>query len=443
MKKILLNLKNKLAFFNVLSKAFIVTLLLIIVPWLVREITIRNTDRDLVNKFDKVLRMIDTVGIDNYIDQDAEIKAFGSYNILKEEFIAIEHLEQDTNIDVIQYSRRIIEDELVDYRVLSYCKKFQGQPYLIEIGKSMNDIYRFQQNLKRFAFAFLLVILLITFIIDISFIRYLLSPLGRIVEKLRLTGHPADFDYTPVHTRTKDFMYLDEMIRLLMRKIEAAFNNEREYISNVSHELLTPVSIIRTKLDNIIHHSTLSAADMIKIVESKKILQRLTQLVRTLLMMSRIENEEYLLNEKVGINGLIKNVISEIEDKAILKQLTLQQKIDAKEYNVQANKELLFVLFYNIINNAIKYTAKGHIKIETAYNKNQYIVKITDTGKGISEDKLAHVFSRFKKFDRGDDGFGLGLALTKKIADYHNINIKIDSTPGQGTTFILKFAEVS
>ncbi len=434
-----LKLKNKLAFFNALSKAAIVTLLLFTVPWMVGEITLRNTDNALLQKLDKVLKMIDTVGIEQYIDHDAELKAFGSYNILKEEFIAIEQLEKDTFIDVIQYSQRVIEGEIVDYRVLSYTKKYNNENYLIEIGKSMADIYRFQQNLKRFAFIFLTIILFITFIVDISFIQYLLRPLDKIINKLQRTDHPANFDYTAITTKTADFIYLDETIRSLMNKIEMAFNNEREYISNVSHELLTPISIIRTKLDNIMHNNTLSEPDIKKIVESKKTLQRLTKLVRTLLTMSRIENEEYLLNDKIKINTLVEQVINEIEDKITLKNLALELKTEEFDKEIVGNKELLFTMLFNIINNAIRYTDNGLIKIQTELSGEQFSLIISDTGKGMPKEQLKHIFSRFKSFEKNNDSFGLGLALTKKIADYHKIDINVTSKQGKGTSFFLAF----
>ena len=96
-----LKLKSKLALFNALSKAIIVTALLFIVPWIVSEITIRETDNLLIQKLDRVTEMIDSLGIENYISRDNELKAFGSYNILKEEFISIEQISKDSLIDEI------------------------------------------------------------------------------------------------------------------------------------------------------------------------------------------------------------------------------------------------------------------------------------------------------------------------------------------------------
>lgn len=434
-----LNLNHKLALFNALSKAIIVSLLVFIVPWIVSNITIRDTDDLLIHKLDHVIELVDSLGIEAYIDMDAELKAFGSYNILKEEFISIEQLDHTEQIDVIQYSQRIIEDELVDYRVLSYSIQENGNNYLIEIGKSISTIIRFEDNLKRLAFLFLIIVITLTFLFDLSFIQFLLNPFNKIVDKLKTTKHPSSFNYTPIKSTTKDFIYLDETIHSLMHKIEAAFNDEREYISNVSHELLTPVSIIQSKLDNILNNSNLNEEDMLKIYESKKTLRRLTNLVRTLLMMSRIENEEYILTEKVDISAVIKNVTEELEDKLIAKNLELKLQLKIKDFLYEGNENLLFTLFYNFINNAIRYTEQGYIKITSYQKEKHHIVEITDTGKGIKPDKISTIFSRFSNSMETKDSYGLGLALSKKICDYHKIKVDVNSEIGKGTSFKLSF----
>lgn len=436
-----LKLKSKLAIFNAFSKALIITILALLIPWLVSNVSIRETDQLLIQKLNQVSTLIDSLGIEAFIDIDAEFQSFGSYNILKEEFISIEQITSDTLIDVIEFSQRIIEKEIVDYRVLSYSINENDNNYLVEIGKSISTIYLFEHNLKRFTFIFLIIITLLTFILDLSLIQYLLIPFGKIVKKLKLTNHPSSFNYTSIKTSTTDFAYLDETIQSLMRKIELAFNDERDYISNVSHELLTPVSIIQSKLDNILHEGNLHENDMIKIFESKKTLRRLTNLVRTLLMMSRIENEEYILTEEVNINNTLQNVINEIEDKITVKELELKLELNADNFIINGNDNLLFTLFYNFINNAIRYTDKGYIKIESIKNNNQFIVKISDTGIGIPEDKIPIIFSRFKNSNDKKDSYGLGLALSKKICNYHKIDIEVISKVDQGSTFILTFPE--
>jgi signal transduction histidine kinase len=303
----------------------------------------------------------------------------------------------------------------------------------------MDDIYKFEQKLKSYAIIFLIIILLITLLIDLVFIQFLLKPMDKIIIKLQNIKNPVNFDFSNINSNTTDFVYLDQSINALMHKIEKAFINEREYIGNVSHELLTPISIIRTKLDNIMLSKSLAETDMIKIVEAKQTLHRLTHLVRSLLVMSRIENEEYLLNEKVNINVLIDEVINEINDKILFKGLMLERNETKTTFNFTGNKQLLFTMIYNIINNSIRYTENGSITIISKVSKDGFSLNVTDTGIGMISNQTEQMFVRHKSFGQGIDSFGIGLTLTKKIADYHKIKISVNSEHKKGTTIILNF----
>lgn len=436
-------LKNQLAIVNAMSKAIIILLLFSIIPYLVSKLTIKETDDNLIVKLDEVFNLIDSLGIENFIDKDADFKAFGSYNILKEEYISIEQMDTAAEINNIADMQRVIENDVVDYRVLSYSFLYGDNYYLIEIGKSISTIYRFEKQLRQYAIVFMLVLLALTVLVEISVIQYMLRPLDFIVRKLKKTKHPTAFDYTTIKTRTSDFKYLEETLHSLMRKIETSFNNEREYISNVSHELLTPISIIQSKLDNIILDGKLKDAYMLKIFESKKTLGRLTKMVRTLLTMSRIENEEYLIKENVNVIDLLKNVTHELEDRIEMKQLKLIQDWKRDAIVIHGNQDLLFNLFYNLFNNAIKYTDSGYIKVVSDRIDKLPVITISDTGKGIDKEHIPYIFTRFRKFRTGQDNFGLGLALAKKICDYHKIDISVNSEIGQGTCFTLKFHPAS
>lgn len=432
-----IKLKNQLALVNALSKVLIIVMFIFAIPWIASRITMNDTDNDLVSKLDDMLFLVDSLGIDTFFDEEADFKAFGSYNILKEEYISIEHIESDTIINSIAYSQRIIEDEMVDYRVLSYSFELDSEYYLIEIGKSITTILRFEKQLKRYAIILMIIILIITIVIEVSLIQYMLKPIDLIVSKLKSTSHPSSFNFSKIKTNTSDFLYLEKAIHNLMYKIEESFNNEREYISNVSHELLTPISIIKSKLDNIIMEDNLTDNDMVKVYESKKTLGRLTQMIRTLLMLSRIENEEYLLKDNIDVIQTLKNVVSELEDRIQSKELELILNWNIQHIVIKGNNELLFNMFYNLINNAIKYTQSGFIKIES-FTENQIIkINIIDSGDGIDVNDIPYIFTRFSKFKTNKDSFGLGLALAKKICNYHNIDIDVSSKLGEGTKFCL------
>ncbi len=106
------------------------------------------------------------------------------------------------------------------------------------------------------------------------------------------------------------------------------------------------------------------------------------------------------------------------------------------------NQSLIFQMFYNLINNAIKFNKpQGSIIIEDRYLKNgQYEILVRDTGVGIPADQLPFIFNRFRKINLPENvGYGLGLAIVKSIAVYHNITISVRSEIKEGTTFIIQF----
>lgn len=402
--------------------------------------SIRQIDNRLIDKLDSIYTLVEESGVESFINTEDSLQAFGSYNIFKEEYISIERISDTTLYELIEYTKRAVEGEVFDFRVISASFEYGGNYYLIEIGLSLTSINVFQKHLKSFAFYFLIVLLTLTIILDLSITQYLLKPFGQIIERLKNSNHPKNFDYTPVHTSTSDFKYLEENIHGLMKKIENVFNDERDYISNISHELLTPISIIRSKLENFVNNTSLSDDELVKIYESRVTLGRLTKLVRTLLLLSRIDNDEYLLIEKVNLYELLERIAIDFQEHFEQKNIEFELLSQIKDIEMFGNKDLLHILFFNLINNAIKYTPEGGQIILKQYIENKMlIVELIDNGIGISKENLPYIFSRFKKFQGGDNNFGLGLALVKKIIDYHQFSIEVDSEIQRGTRFLLNF----
>ena len=435
-----MKLQSKLALFNAASKAAIVLVFVLLMPLAINYVAMLNTDRQLQKKKEQVLEIIHSSGINSFIDEGSE-NGYGSYNLLKEEFISIEAILPDEIPDGIENSQRLVDEEVVNYRVLSHTFEEQGQFYLLEVGRSLSTIAEISGTLRRFALFTLLTIVLVTVAADIAFTKYLLSPLKHINSKLRRTHDPASFKVEKVKTTTDEFQYLDESIHDLMSRIEAAFLKEREFISNVSHELLTPVSILQSKLENMLVSEELGDENALRLIESQKTLARLKNVVRTLLLISKIENEQYLKQEAVSISELLKEVVEEIEDRLSVKNISLTYKLES-DFKLEAcNKPLLHTMIFNLINNAIKYNQpNGNITVKGYQTGSTYVLEINDTGIGIAPDHLPHIFSRFKRFHKADnDSFGLGLPIVKTIADFHHINIDVSSQPSQGSSFRLSF----
>ncbi|MFA5819024.1 MAG: HAMP domain-containing sensor histidine kinase [Bacteroidales bacterium] len=440
----MIKLRIKLALFNLLSKLVFTVLFLIFMPYLIERINLIQVDNDLIQKREQVITLISQVGIEPFITSDTG-NVFGSYNILKEEFISIERIDLEEDVNYIEVTKRLIEGEEIAYRVLNYSFKVDGDMYLLEVGKSLSSILHTEKSIKKVMLVFLVFIILITFLTDLQYTRLLLRPLDIITNKLKGISNPSIFDKTPVRTTTSDFHHLGHALRDLMAHIDELFQKEKEITVNISHELLTPVSVIRSKLENLLIQKDIDPEISTKIEESLKTLHRLQSLVNSLLLIARIESLQYLREESFSVKEVLLEIISEInpiaEDAGILLKEELAQDFQFKK----ANRSLIFSMFYNVVNNAAKNTLSGgDVLVKSFYRNNNFVVTISDTGRGMTEAQMGTLFSRFRtKLETNGNGTGIGLAISKSIADFHGIDITVNSIIQKGTSFSFSFPKSS
>lgn len=437
-----MKLQTKYAAYNALSKIVIISALSVLLPTIIDKVAYRNLDSRLIAKKEKVLSDSYKNGLNDFFQDQAEA-SLGSYNLLKEEFISIEATPDSIKSSIkIGNAQRMIDEEVFEFRVLSHTFMYNGQNYLLEIGESLGIINSLKKTLTGFTMGLLLIAICIAFLMDIGFTQFLLRPFNSIIQnKLKLVNHPALFNFNKVKTSTDDFGYLDQSINEMMLKIQDAFRIEKEFIANVSHELLTPISILQTRFENIVADETLDDKTKIKLVESQKTLSRLNKIVKTLLLISKIENEQYLKQDVVVMSELIEEVTTEIEERLTAKNITLTTNLEGTYNLMHCNKSLLFMLFFNLINNAIKYNKPdGSILIQGRFNDGDYVVDIIDSGIGIEQNNIGNIFNRFNKINASEkESYGLGLPIVKTIAQFHTIKIKVESVMHEGSTFSLTF----
>jgi signal transduction histidine kinase len=433
----MIKLEVKLALFNLFSKLVFTALFLIFMPYIIERINLRQVDNELIQKREKIIDLISDIGIEPFIASDTTFE-FGSFNILKEEFIGIERVLNEEDLNYIEVAVRLIDGEEIDYRVLNYTFIVDGQKYLIEIGKSLTAIQQTRMNITKVIFIFIVFIIIITLLTDLQYNRYLLKPLNKIIRKLNGISDPSLFDKTRIDTSTSDFHQLDHALREMMGHIDELFRKEKDITVNISHELLTPVSVIRSKLENLLLAENIDSGISVRIEDSLKTLHRLQSLVNSLLLIARIESRQYLREESLSVVEVLREVVSEVKPIADDIEIKIHEEYKEDIILSQANRSLLFSMFYNIVNNAVKNTlAGGSISIETAIGEQNILkVNIADTGRGMTEKQMATLFSRFKTSNGSkDSGTGIGLAIAKTIADFHNIKISVDSELNKGTSF--------
>jgi two-component system phosphate regulon sensor histidine kinase PhoR len=223
-------------------------------------------------------------------------------------------------------------------------------------------------------------------------------------------------------------------------KIKEYEKIKKDLVANVSHELKTPLTAINGFVE--------TALDTTKEKETKKYLEiiinnskRLINIINDLLLLSNIENKDKNLKyEEVDLIKLLNNIQKIFEKR--LKEKNLKFVLNLDNNKIFADLYMLEQLFINLIDNAIKYTERGEIKIST-YKKdeNKLIIEVSDTGIGIPQEHIPKIFERFYVVDKSRSketgGTGLGLSIVKHIVNLHNGEILVDSQVGIGTRFII------
>ena len=445
-----MRLETKLALFNALSKLLLVLLGVLIVTPIVQRVAVAHTDLRLREKERQVLALVRRDGLAAFVRAERS-EAYADYNILKQEYISLTPLAVGpaAPVERIFNEPRQVDKDVEDFRILSYAVpagRAGQRAFRIEIGSSLGTLELLTRTLRLLALWVLVAVSLLTVLTDVAFAHYLLGPLRELtVRKLRGIRQPSEFSFAPIATDTTDFRRLDDGLNALMRQIQSAFEKEREFMSNVSHELLTPVSILQSRFENMLQDPTLPEPQAQQIVESQRTLYRLRNTVRTLLLIANIENEQYLRDEVVSLTQTARDVAEELDDRRQQRDLALALDLTPDLVLPRANATLLHTLLRNLLANAIKYNhVGGAIRIVgRATPAGGYALRVEDTGPGIAAEHLPHLFDRFRRFSApgpgAPEGYGLGLPIAQSIAAFHGAALRAESTVGQGTAFVLEF----
>ncbi|WP_353686271.1 ATP-binding protein [Thermodesulfovibrio sp. 3462-1] len=215
-------------------------------------------------------------------------------------------------------------------------------------------------------------------------------------------------------------------------------NIRRDFVANVSHELKTPVTAIKgyaeALLDGAIDERE-NAKKFIEIIKNQA--DRLNALVEDLLTLSRIESGDIKIEkEKILLESLVESVFEIFKDRAEKKGLLLKKEIPYETF-IYADKDRFTQIMINLIDNAIKFTEKGLVKVRFFQENDKGILSVEDTGIGIPKEHLYRIGERFYRVDQARSrqlgGTGLGLAIVKHLVLAHGWQFKIDSEVNKGT----------
>jgi signal transduction histidine kinase len=436
-----MKLQVKLALYNTLTKVAIILFTGLLILLSIEKISYNHIELRLENDKEQTLKNLSSSEISSIL---GDKKAYTDYNILKEEFITITQTKYNPEVTKeVKFTTetRDFDKYTQTYRILTHRLNFNGHTYILHIGVAIESVEELKSIIKKFTILVLVVALVLTLISDLVFTKFLLAPFYQIIDrKLIKVNDPMNFDYEKIKTTTQDFELLDDSISSLMKKISNLFILEKQFIANVSHELLTPISIISSRLENILLQEELSEGSENKMHASLKTLNRLKSIINSLLLISKVENNQYDKADMVMIAAVVMEIQEELEDRIEERQLTFSNNLKYI-YTITGNRPLMHTLLFNLINNAIKYNnAGGLITISDELKEGTYKIIISDTGTGMDKKQIENAFNRFEKLDTDEkESYGLGLAIVKSITSFHDIKVQINSVKGEGTTVTLVF----
>ena len=236
---------------------------------------------------------------------------------------------------------------------------------------------------------------------------------------------------------------------IIFQDITKAVSDEKlqkQFIADASHELKTPISVLKGMLEILSRpdfNDKEAQDDFIRQMNIETL--RLEALVKDLLELSKVTaDKQVLVRQEVDIKALIAGVIKSLGPLYRDKDLKITNDFSYKS-TIYGDPDKLYILFNNLLLNAIQNTEKGEINIGSEEKQNFLIITISDTGKGFSEEQLNNLYQRFYRDDRSrsrqSGGTGLGLAIAKAIVEAHNGSIEVSSEENKGTKIKIKFIQ--
>mgnify|MGYP000047002208 CR=1 FL=1 len=439
-----MKLNNKILLSNLVLSVVIFVLTSIGMYYLVNDTVYDELDNHLLQHKIDIINQVQ--GDPASLKEIRKLGGLGSY-----EWVEINPydgtVEPNTNsFATIDTVRSPDEASSESYRRLATTISVNDQYYNLNIYEEVAAWQNISMTILLSVLAGLLIWILLLYLLNQMVFDRILTPFYDTVDTLETISDPTDFDERFPDSSTDEIDVLNRALNTMMNEIRSSFEDQKKFIQNASHELLTPLSIIRQKAEKILSRSdqldrqTLRSAN-----EIQETAVRLSRLSNALLLISRVENKQYELDEQVDIAGVTEKVLEELNDFITLKNISLEKEF-SEELSVQGNQELIHSAIYNIVQNAVKFSPEGaSITITLNGGAENHEFKVIDEGPGIPEALNGSLFDRFKKGNGRsnelgkNNGTGLGLSLVKSICKLHGFGYRAENKEGAGAEITLRF----
>ncbi len=310
--------------------------------------------------------------------------------------------------------------------------------YLVQVGSPLTSISASLNRLQAILFILLPLTVFLTGIVGAFLAKKTLSPVDEMIATIHQITAENLKQKIGIPRTNDEIQRLAETFNDMLDRLADSFTTQQQFIQDLSHELKTPLTVIKGELEVTLKKLRSPADYETVLISSLEEIDKLTRLTENLLMLARMENKEIVLEKKpVDLNVLIAGIADDLRILAEQKQVRLEYE-PRPQVNIMADPAQLRRVFLNLLDNAIKYTPSGgRVCINLEPVPDRVRIAVSDTGVGIPANELKNIFHRFYRSEKtgSDIGFGLGLSIANSIILALHGSIEVNSAVGKGSTF--------
>lgn len=339
----------------------------------------------------------------------------------------------------------LADTEDSSYRIISFPIDNEKNPTLfLQIAAPLSTFETQLDQLKIILQFGLPAIIFVAILSGLYFSSHALRPVQDMIENTKNINASKLSERIHLPASDDEIHELARTINLMLERIENAFLSQEKFIANASHQLLTPITILKGEVELELKNEKDLNRQKFYTSQLQEI-DALTGIVRSMLLLAKFDSGKNILNlVNSNPSEIIIDILPQLQKIAERKNIKI--KLDIVENSdctfFQLDTELVSQMFFNIIENAIKYSPPDQIVlIRAIWNTHSTKIEIEDFGQGISEESKYDIFNHFSRADTSSKvkGYGLGLAIAKKIAELHHIVIQLETKKTAGALFSIQF----
>jgi two-component system, OmpR family, heavy metal sensor histidine kinase CusS len=334
--------------------------------------------------------------------------------------------------------------EKLQYRVARQQIAIDGNVYLVDAAVPTEPFDQALDNFRLIEKRFLPLLVLLASLLGYWLSGKALAPVNLIIESAERVGVHNLSRRLDVPRAKDELRRLTEHLNAMLDRIETSVKRITRFTADASHDLRTPLALIRTSAELVLRRPRSEPEYRDALSRILATSEETTELIEQLLMLARADaNAAQLKFEPTNLQALLRGVAQKCRVLASGKGLAFSESIPPRHALLLANEPALERLLMCVVDNAVKYTpAGGRLSLALFLVNGHAVIQLQDTGIGIAEKDLPHVFERFYRADqvrsRETRGSGLGLSIARWIAESHNGSIELSSRLGQGTKVTIR-----